>query len=142
MTHLRIGRFVLDLSETPPCMTWRGCGLSRGHWIAEQIFWRFYWITEYLPACEWAQGCAEAAIACYSSDGWLDTPRTVSEHLCHEHAAEAGYCCVCGLFSSGIDSFDWGDPPGMCETCRDEFEADNWEDDADTDDYLGEPEVP
>ena len=43
--------------------------------------------------------------------------------LCPEHAADEGYCAMCGEFSAGQDGFDiWHQ--GLCDNCNDEFEAD------------------
>lgn len=54
--------------------------------------------------------------------------------LCGEHAAEEGYCCCCGQFSSGMTSFDFTHP-GYCDNCYDQVVADTGEDDGDDDEY-------
>lgn len=46
---------------------------------------------------------------------------------CPEHAAEEGFCSCCGIFSAGIESFDFIHP-GLCDNCYDQIEADNIDD--------------
>jgi hypothetical protein len=48
------------------------------------------------------------------------------EYFCAEHAGDNGYCHCCGTFIAG-----WIDFGTLCDTCRDEIEADNWEDEDD-----------
>lgn len=74
--------------------------------------------------------CAEDGIPCFLYPD-LDTPH---EWFCPTHAAENGYCASCGIFSSGIESFDFLHP-GYCDNCWDEIEAENAEPDED-DEYV------
>lgn len=39
------------------------------------------------------------------------------EHLCPDHAYDAGYCTLCGEFWGGIESFDFENPSHLCEHC-------------------------
>ena len=65
-------------------------------------------------------GCTSGAISCYLMD--TDRDGLPDELLCSAHAAEAGYCMVCGDFWGGIESFDFLHP-GVCDNCHDELEA-------------------
>ncbi len=126
---------------------------------------RWYWSGDTRPRCG-EPGCNTRAIECritvYRSDvkslgyfwhllgteglravwgllrdGWMDT----HDYYCYQHASENGYCHICGEFCAGIDSFDFGIPPGLCDNCRDElmeadldeeeefYEPPDWEDD-------------
>ena len=60
--------------------------------------------------------CGAAAISVRCDEG-------LEGWLCPEHAADEGYCAMCGEFSAGQDGFDWHHP-GLCDNCNDEFEAD------------------
>lgn len=57
----------------------------------------------------------------YHADTWL----------CPEHCLEEGFCCGCGQFWAGIESFDFSST-GLCDNCQAEAEHDD--DDSD-DDY-------
>jgi len=72
-------------------------------------------------------GCNQTdAIACYHGE---DCPDGASSwHLCPEHAVKHGYCCLCGVFSADIESFDCGrflDAGGkrMCDSCWSSFQS-------------------
>src|SRR5262245_32995656 len=54
--------------------------------------------------------------------------------LCPAHAVQDGFCGGCGLFSSGIESFDFGRFPGYCDNCQDEI-ASNYSGEDDDGDY-------
>ena len=59
-------------------------------------------------------------------------------YLCSACAMKEGFCCCCGLFCAGIDSFDFGEfgrQRGYCDNCWDQIMADyDWDpDDADED---------
>ena len=45
------------------------------------------------------------------------------EHLCQDHAYEAGYCSLCGGFWGGIESFDFNNPSHLCENCLDQLKT-------------------
>lgn len=66
------------------------------------------------PRCE-HPGCRADAY------GYPHPVRDETVWLCDDHAASEGYCCGCGGFFGGIESFHFGDPPGMCESCRQEL---------------------
>jgi len=40
------------------------------------------------------------------------------ETLCDEHARDAGYCLGCMAFWGGVESFDFNNPSGLCDICR------------------------
>lgn len=42
-------------------------------------------------------------------------------YYCTEHASKNGFCCCCGEFWAGIESFDFIHP-GLCDNCYDLFE--------------------
>jgi hypothetical protein len=60
-------------------------------------------------------------------------------HLCSVHALDDGFCCCCGLFCGGIESFDlggFGRQPGYCDNCWDQIISDyDWDRDYDEYDY-------
>ena len=58
-----------------------------------------------------------------------DTNIRVVEHLCSNHAYEAGYCTLCGDFWGGIESFDFNNPSHLCENCKEQIEDEIGEDD-------------
>ena len=70
------------------------------------------------------EGCNETAIECYLPY-YYDNP---DEYLCPYHAVEAGYCCRCGNFSSGLELFDFN-RNGLCPDCQ--VEIDNEQEDFD-----------
>lgn len=43
---------------------------------------------------------------------------------CPKHAHENGFCVSCGQFWAGVESFDFNNPAGLCDNCRDQWEAD------------------
>lgn len=75
----------------------------------------------------WHIGCAEKGMRCILPwpEDETDPPY---ERYCYQHAAEHGYCYGCGLFCSGIESFDFGPYRGLCDNCADEVRAnDAWQ---------------
>ena len=64
------------------------------------------------PICS-VEGCPTEAICCHFEDGMF------FEHLCREHAQEAGFCPGCGLFCGGQNSFETHD---WCEMCLADIE--------------------
>jgi hypothetical protein len=87
------------------------------------------------------RGCGENSqlVACYLPDD--DPNGRPTELLCPDHAAEHGYCCVCGQFWSGIESFDF-EHPGLCDNCFDSIYADSGDGDGDgfNGDYYEPPD--
>lgn len=68
------------------------------------------------------EGCeSKDAFACYL-DG--DEPE---EHLCGQHAVQAGYCCGCGHFYAGTSEFERNN--GWCDNCHSEFDEPDDDDD-------------
>jgi hypothetical protein len=73
------------------------------------------------------EGCDEASdlIECRFCDGEIDG------RYCWDHVP-SGFCKGCGLFSAGIESFDfaaeYGIIPGFCEECSDQLKHDCGED--------------
>lgn len=60
-------------------------------------------------------------------------------HLCSTCAVKLGFCCSCGLFCGGMESFDFGGfgrQPGYCDRCWDQIMADyDWDRHEDEDGY-------
>lgn len=69
------------------------------------------------------QDCDETqdTTACYLP-GIKDAP---SAYYCDQHAAAHGFCCGCGQFWAGVESFEFsrfhGGFEGLCEDCSDEL---------------------
>lgn len=83
-------------------------------------------------------GCDADAIPCQLDDDRC--AERVTEWLCPEHAAEAGYCASCGDFWGGIDTFEFRHP-GLCDHCWEALRADAGEgdpNDLDVDEYVAE----
>jgi len=70
----------------------------------------------YLPTPE---GCTEPALGCCYPDD--DQP---SEFYCCTHAAENGFCWLCGTFCGGLESFEFFHP-GLCDQCYDQIQHEN-----------------
>jgi hypothetical protein len=81
------------------------------------------------PICQ-HEGCTETGSPCFLN-AWDDDEDgdAPAEYYCAEHARDAGYCFVCGLFRGGIESFEFGD--GRCDNCRESSDDDDRFDDAD-----------
>jgi hypothetical protein len=78
---------------------------------------------------EECEGCGfYVAIECRLSPG-DDEP---DYRYCADCADKNGFCICCGIFSAGVDSFDFGRYPGYCDNCQDELRADDerWEEEA------------
>lgn len=77
----------------------------------------------WLHRCE-HEGCRAAGRLCVlegvARDPGPNDP-DIEEWLCGEHAVIHGYCPVCGSFWGGISSFEVN---GICDHCRDQFDAD------------------
>lgn len=73
------------------------------------------------------EGCKVLGIPCYIN--WIDDDP--NGWYCSEHAYENGFCSSCGIFHAGIERFDFFNPLGMCDNCRDQIESetDDYEDD-------------
>lgn len=56
-------------------------------------------------------------------------------YYCWEHALDSGFCCGCGGFCAGIESFDMSEIRGFCSQCVDEIKCELGEYDGDIDDY-------
>lgn len=78
-------------------------------------------------------GCTEEGIPCAMD--WEDRD---PDFYCSKHAPEHGHCHCCGQFWGGIESFEFGRSPGLCDNCRDQIEADSLDepDDFDESDYY------
>ena len=126
-SYLRIGRLlILRLGRYRPAR-WFGC---YGEWVADRLFWWLYWIQRERVCGE--VGCTRRAIPCYFSDDFLAESPQVSEYLCPDHAARAGYCRLCGAFEGGTEGFEFSHP-GYCESCsyelEESLEADSYDED-------------
>lgn len=55
--------------------------------------------------------------------------------LCDDHLDGSGFCLGCGLFSAGIESFDFGQYAGYCDNCAAHLEEMDY-DYEDEDDYY------
>lgn len=84
------------------------------------------------------EGCNREGSPCFlNADDKGDDP---NGYYCFEHAQEAGFCYLCGMFWGGIESFDFGD--GRCDNCRSEGDYDDgyWDNDDWEDEPFGEIE--
>lgn len=65
-------------------------------------------------------GCEREGDDCYLPDYDRDTEADIPDgYYCSEHAADYGFCPVCGEFWGGISSFEMN---GVCDYCHDELE--------------------
>jgi len=87
--------------------------------------------------CE-REGCFEdGVVVCHvpdyppllSKEPYDYTGIKIIEHLCQDHAYEAGYCTICGDFWGGIESFDFNNPSKLCENCQEQIIDENCEED-------------
>ncbi len=62
-------------------------------------------------------GCLLPGRACYDADD------VGGEWLCREHAYDAGYCTVCGVWAADCMGYDLA--PHLCEDCLDALEEDD-----------------
>ena len=91
-------------------------------------------------------GCNEDGIECrvwaFGGDGLPDED---VERWCIEHAHDAGFCYMCGLFWSGFEAFDFPHYhkviPGMCPPCSEQTKYDAGELDGQYEDegYVYDP---
>jgi hypothetical protein len=49
-------------------------------------------------------------------------------YLCFECAERKGFCVGCGIFSAGVESFEFGRYRAYCENCQDELRAEDFDD--------------
>ena len=77
----------------------------------------------------WQPGCPSTdTIKCQAhyldDDGEWHTDKS---RYCHDHAKDNGFCSCCGIFSAGVESYDFIHP-GLCDNCYDEIQAEmSWE---------------
>lgn len=73
---------------------------------------------------------------------YIDMPETDDAEpdyiLCGKHAAKEGFCCCCGTFCAGMDSFEF-QHPGYCDNCYEEVRSNSEDDDDDDYDYIDHP---
>lgn len=67
-------------------------------------------------------GCDATGFECCVLTGTDDDPPV--EYYCTDHAMQHGFCTVCGVFSAGMETFEFIHP-GVCDTCDDELRAEN-----------------
>lgn len=77
--------------------------------------------TEILNYCE-EEGCTREGIACYLPDNPIYDGEQEAEpdnYYCGVHCHAQGFCCGCGSFWGGVESFDFGRGArtGLCENC-------------------------
>ena len=73
------------------------------------------------------EGCTrDDAFACHLLNSG-EREQKPDGYYCPEHATLLGYCCSCGDFWGGIDSFE---QTGLCDHCRDELDEgeEDWDD--------------
>lgn len=76
----------------------------------------------------WQSGCQSKGIKCVIQGALLDGEDEKMRY-CSNHATENGFCYSCGIYCAGIESFDFGSYPGLCDNCADEVRLnDNWDD--------------
>jgi hypothetical protein len=64
--------------------------------------------------------------------------KDIVEDYCAEHAEPNGFCWGCGGLWAGVESFDFNNPSGLCENCREEDYDDDRNDEDDF--YWGNEE--
>lgn len=80
----------------------------------------------------WHLGCKEYGIKC------IGLQADEAEFYCSGHAIEHGFCAGCGIYSAGVESFSFGDFPGLCSNCADHLKAElNWEENYAYEDWTG-----
>jgi len=75
-------------------------------------------------------GCDKVGIECSLNDD-----ENTTEYFCVEHCYEHGYCCCCGGFWCGTESFDFNNPSHLCQNCQ----SDNADDDEEDGSYYEPP---
>ena len=69
-------------------------------------------------------GCQNGAIECVlppvHDKQYPEWDKEDYVFYCHKHAAESGFCHICGSFIGGINDFTT-----ICDICRDEIGLDN-----------------
>lgn len=77
------------------------------------------------------EGCTSTdTIPCYIN--WID--EEPEGYYCSEHAADEGFCCMCGLFAAGTEHFDFIHP-GYCDSCWEALESEMGDYDEYEDEY-------
>ncbi|MDJ0660585.1 MAG: hypothetical protein QNJ42_14015 [Crocosphaera sp.] len=51
-----------------------------------------------------------------------DEEATIAVLYCPKHAADHGFCKGCGCYAGGLESFEFGSTPGLCDACADDRE--------------------
>lgn len=89
-----------------------------------------------MSKCQHPECTIEDATACFYTDNETQQP---NYYYCSNHAAEHGFCYMCGQFWSGVERFDfataWGGTEGLCENCDEQVRSDLGEYDDDDDDF-------
>src|SRR5579859_4290086 len=83
--------------------------------------------------------------SCASTDTmpcYLGGEREPDDWYCDDHISAAGFCKGCGMFSVGIESFDFSAIPGFCAECVDFIHTEEAMEDEFDDDDWGEGEYP
>ena len=73
--------------------------------------------TGWIRRCE-HDGCRAGGHPCFLPE--QDDP---DGYYCGNHSHEHGFCCGCGMFYAGIESFDFN-RSGLCDECQDSVDAD------------------
>lgn len=74
----------------------------------------------------WQPSCHDKGIKCLTPGALIDG-NDEKQRYCSNHAAQNGFCYSCGIFCAGIESFDFGQYPGLCDNCADQVSAeDDW----------------
>lgn len=70
--------------------------------------------------CEHKDCDSEDTIECRLYD--YEKHEDIIFHYCSKHAEANGFCCCCGDFWGGIESFEFWHP-GLCDNCYDDIQA-------------------
>lgn len=83
--------------------------------------------------------CTNEGTPCFYPDNDTETPDC---YYCTEHAYSQGFCYLCGLFWSCVNTFEfptiYGIVPGLCENCSDDIKTELGEDEDEDDCYVFE----
>ena len=82
------------------------------------------WIKRKLDRCD---DCREKAVYHFEYPPMSEKDEGkdyLKVQYCYGHAIKSGFCCGCGGFFAGCESFDFSKHQGYCDDCYDDFLSD------------------